>query len=315
MDSILFVGSVIIFEVAEAILKTLKSTEKKENNGRIITMINTSNTLPITEQEKKHRNKLPRLKQRVAAIIQARMNSSRLPGKVLLPIGNKSALQHIIDRLQQSKSITDIIVATTVSDEDRKIVNHIKEHYKHGVTIYRGSEEDVLYRVVKAANLVELPNTIIVDITGDCPLVDPIIIDVMVHKLLYYKLDYVSNTITRSWPDGFDVQVYTKEILNKIEQVVINSQHRHHTGWNIVHYSNAFKRPLKMMNIPAPDDCYYPQWGLTLDTAADKELLSTIVSQYPDSHFTAREVIELVKKNLHWLEINNSIKRNIPGMG
>jgi spore coat polysaccharide biosynthesis protein SpsF len=239
------------------------------------------------------------------AVIQARMNSSRLPGKVLMPLGGKPAIQHIIERVQ--KSIVDhVVVATTNSENDIPLVNFCLNF----CDVYCGSENDVISRTYGASCW----NDSIIDITGDCPLVDPTHIDEMIQHFEKYNLDYISNTMTRSWPDGFDIQIYKREIYQKIHDHVKNENHRHHSGWNIIHYSNIFSG-LKVMNIPAPDDCYYPEWGLTLDDERDLKVLDIIFSYFKDNTFSAKDVIDYIKANQYILDINSDVKRNLPGRG
>jgi len=140
---------------------------------------------------------------RIIATIEARMTSSRLPGKVLMDFCGKPSLQHIVERLRKSQCVSDVVVATTVNDEDDPIIELCRTI---GCKYYRGSELDVLDRVLKTAQSVG--GDIIVEITGDCPLVDFRHVDFLVSTLIDGNYDYASNTIIRSFPDGIDVQVF-----------------------------------------------------------------------------------------------------------
>lgn len=220
-------------------------------------------------------------------------------------------MQHLIERLQQSKTITDIVIATTTERQEQPIIDIATKMH---CGVFRGDENDVLGRVNKAASMAKYSNTIVVDITADCPLVDPFIIDLMVNTLNKYGADYVSNTITRSWPDGFDVQVYRMEVLDKINSFVLNENHRTHTGWNIINYSYVFyPKGIKMINLPAPPKYFMPDMGLTLDTSEDLQVLDSIFSHFQNNLFSAEEAIDFVIMNPKILA-NKNIKRNTPGV-
>src|ERR1700761_1949451 len=126
------------------------------------------------------------------ATIEARMNSSRLPGKVMLPILGKPALQLLVERLQRSSSLDGIVIATTTHPADA-VLERLAA--KLGVGCFRGSEEDVLERVLLTAQSAQAD--VIVEITGDCPLMDPAMVDAVVASHRTGKLDYVSNCIRR----------------------------------------------------------------------------------------------------------------------
>ena len=146
---------------------------------------------------------------KVAAIVEARMSSSRLAGKVLMPIGSKNSLEHIYDRLSKVHEISEICIATTEKQSDDIIENWANIR---GLAIYRGSENDVLSRVLGAADM--LSAEIIVEITGDCPFVDPLMVDQYIEILKDNDLDYVSNNITSTYPVRFDIQVFYQEAVN-----------------------------------------------------------------------------------------------------
>ena len=144
------------------------------------------------------------------AIIQARMNSTRLPGKVLLTIGDKTVLEYVVERVAQAKTIAKVIVATTEKPEDSVIVNWAK---KKGIDVYGGSEDDVLDRFYQAARQHNLQH--IVRITADCPLIDPDVIDKIVEYYFKTGKDYCANILERSYPDGLDVEVFSFAALER----------------------------------------------------------------------------------------------------
>lgn len=243
---------------------------------------------------------------KITAIIQARMASTRLPGKVLLPLNGKPVLQRLVDRVRKSKLINDVVIATSINPKDKEIEMFCRQS---NISFYRGDEENVLKRVFLAA-VVNRPD-IIVEITGDCPLVDPKQIDICINNLIEYKADYSCNIYPRSWPDGFDIQVYT---FADLQQLYYEIKPKQHVGWNITQYPNDFK----VVNYPAPDEYNIPELRLTLDTKEDLELLQLIFGYFDnekDYRPTAEEIIELIKLFPKLKEINQGIKAKKPEEG
>jgi spore coat polysaccharide biosynthesis protein SpsF len=144
----------------------------------------------------------------ILAIIQARTGSTRLPGKVLLPLGGVTVLEQVINRTKQSKLIDEVIVATTIEKRDLPIVKICAEN---GTRVYCGSEVDVLDRYYQAAKLLNADH--ILRITADCPLINPIVIDQVIELHLKTSADYTSNVIKRTYPDGWDVEIMNFETL------------------------------------------------------------------------------------------------------
>ncbi|HFQ80024.1 MAG TPA: acylneuraminate cytidylyltransferase, partial [Desulfobacterales bacterium] len=152
---------------------------------------------------------------KVTAIIQARMGSTRLPGKVMKHLTGKTVLQHVIDRVASARLLDEVIVATTISPQDDIIVT---EAQKAGAKIFRGSEDDVLARYYHAAKTYKAE--IIVRVTSDCPLFDPQILDEMLGIFLKenangFNLDYMSNSLQPTFPRGLDAEIFTMRVLTK----------------------------------------------------------------------------------------------------
>lgn len=162
----------------------------------------------------------------ITAIIQARMGSTRFPGKVLKEILGKSILWHLISRIEKAKLINEIVIATTKNEIDRPILKFAEEN---GIKSYAGSEEDVLDRYYQAAK--KFSADPIVRITADCPLMDPEVIDSVVQFYLDNKYDYVANTLEPiTFPDGMDVEVFSFKNLEKIwKEAILPSQREHVT--------------------------------------------------------------------------------------
>src|SRR3989338_7348983 len=150
----------------------------------------------------------------VNAIIEARMGSTRLPGKTLLPIVGKPAIGLLIERLRIAKKINEIILATTINPEDDAIEKFCNEN---NTKCFRGSSEDVLNRVYSAAKIYDAD--IIVEVTGDCPLLDPWLIDECIDIFLMEDYDYLSNFIEQSYPPGIDVQIFTFKVLERLNRL------------------------------------------------------------------------------------------------
>ena len=238
---------------------------------------------------------------KIAAIVEARMSSSRLPGKVLLKANNKPMLEHLIDRLKSIKLIESIIIATTLNPSDDIICDLAK---KNKIFYFRGSENNVLERVVKASNYYD--PKIIVQITGDCPIIDPNIVDQIVMIYLENKCDYVGNSHIRSYPDGMDVQVFSKRNLLKSYSMARKKLEFEHVTLNMRMNPKIFK-PLHVI---APKNIFWPELGLTLDENEDYKLLKKIIEYFPKKYlFTCLEVVNLLKKNKKWIKINQHIKR------
>jgi spore coat polysaccharide biosynthesis protein SpsF len=238
------------------------------------------------------------------------MKATRLPGKMLLPLAGTTVLGVLVDRLRKCKSLSDIVVATTSNPADLKIVTWCR---RNSVKWFRGSEHDVLHRMIECAEAIKA-NTI-VDITGDCPLVDPRHVDHIVERFYKTNCDYASNVWPRTWPDGFDIQVYSREILQKVNGVCIDPIHRRHSGWNIMKYKTYFQQPLLFHNFPAPKECNYPNWAVTLDTPEDYELLKSLCDGAKAYSRGAEEIVQLLKDNSGLRKINSKIKRKEAGSG
>jgi len=239
---------------------------------------------------------------RIIAIVEARMSSSRLPGKVLLPALGTPMLGHLINRLKSVKSIDDIIIATTVNDADLPIVNFSKEI---GVHCFRGSEENVMARAIAAAEVMRAD--IIVEITGDCPIIDPDIVEQTIQMYIYNDADYVSNGHIRSYPDGMDTQVFSLEIIKKSASMTNNALDQEHVTLHIRNNPEVFSH----LHLLAPPSLCWPELGLTLDEEADYKLLKKIIETIgvDNSLFGCSEVISFLKEYPEFVDINKSVIR------
>lgn len=242
-----------------------------------------------------------RNKKKVVATIEARMTSTRLPGKVLLEIGGKPALAYMINRIKRSRLVDDIVVATTVNDSDDPIIDLCN---KLGCKYFRGSEEDVLLRVLEAAKSVNAD--IIVELTGDCPFIDPDIIDKVIELYFSGDYDYASNIVERSFPDGFDTQVFSVQSLEKVSRLTDDPIDRVHVSCYFYNHPQKFK----LANLIADQDSTWPDLRLTIDEPADYQLLKLINEKLQDRKgmFSVNEVISLLKQEPELVELNKHVR-------
>lgn len=242
------------------------------------------------------------MKPRIVATIEARMTSSRLPGKVLLPALGAPMLLHLSRRLRAVSSIDEIVIATTVNESDQPIVDFA---FANGISVYRGSEENVLERVVGAAEMLDAH--VIVEITGDCPIIDPTVVEETIQLFLNSRVDYVSNSLIRSYPDGMDTQVFSLENLKKSATLTSDPLDLEHVSRYMWQHPEIFSQ----LNLMAPNELCWPELGLTLDEADDYRLLKKIIETLGHRNilFGCPEVIDLLKKNLEWIEINQHVVR------
>lgn len=245
---------------------------------------------------------------KIVATIEARMTSSRLPGKVLMPLAGKPALERLLERLGRSKYIDEIVVATTTNVTDDPIIELID---KLGIKYFRGSEDDVLDRVLKAAKSEEAD--VIVEITGDCPLVDWRIVDRGIEELLEKDADYSANNTTFSYPDGFDVRVFPVKILEKVNKLTNDPIDRVHVTYYIYTHQEQFK----INNWVAPQEHYWPNIRLTLDERSDYQLINIIFEKLLNKNqdFSVGDIINLLKNEPELLVINKYVKAKNPEEG
>ncbi len=239
---------------------------------------------------------------RIVATIEARMTSSRFPGKVLMEACGKPMLQHMIERLQRVPSLDGIVVATTGNDADVPIVNLAQ---RMGVGFFQGSEYDVLLRVLHSAWAYDID--VIVEMTGDCPLIDPVVVEDCIRGYQVSGVDYVSNVLERTYPRGMDTQVFATEVLADVADRTVDPEDHEHVS--IFIYSHPEIYSLK--NMPGPPELTNPGLGLTLDTPEDLELIRRIFETlYPDNpNFTLADILAVLRDNPTLTELNAHVRR------
>jgi spore coat polysaccharide biosynthesis protein SpsF len=237
---------------------------------------------------------------KVIGIVQVRMGSTRLPGKVMKKIKGETVLFFVIERMKQSELIDQIVIATTTNKQDDVVV---KEAERLKVDCFRGNEEDVLSRYYRAAQKYDAD--IVVRITSDCPLIDSKIVDKVIRKHIESDADYTSNTIKRTYPRGFDVEVINFNVLAEAYKNASEKYQREHVTLYIKEHAEKFK----LQNIEAKGKLDRPDIRITVDTKEDFELIKKIILHFDDIEFTAEDIIDFLNKNPKLLEINKNIKQ------
>ena len=239
---------------------------------------------------------------KVVAIIQARMGSTRLPGKVMKEILGKPVILWDLDRISQSKLIDEIVVAIPYGEENDVIVDTIKE-YNDKIIIARGSEDDVLDRYYQAA--VQTNADVVVRITSDCPLIDPVVIDRVIEQFLNNDCDYCSNSLTRTYPRGLDTEVFSFKALEEACNEATKDYEREHVTPYIIENPDKFK----LLNVANDIDLSHLRW--TLDTKDDFKFISAVYKNiYPKKQlFLMDDVLELLDREPELIDINNHIEQ------
>ncbi len=241
---------------------------------------------------------------KIVATIQARMGSTRLPGKVLKRIVGKPMLALQIERIQQSRLIDEIIVATTTEPQDDAIVALARAQ---GVGFYRGSENDVVSRIVGALKAFEA--SIHVEFMGDNPIPDALLVDAIIGYYLKNadKYDYVTNALKTTYSPGAEVFVYPAAILYDAESRITEPALREHVGIHINRYPERYR----LCNLEAPIWYRYPDMHLEVDTQEDFDVITAIFEYfYPHNPgFSLSQVIDFMKVNPQLLAANKQVER------
>lgn len=240
----------------------------------------------------------------VCAIIQARMSSNRLPGKVLRKINGKPMLELMIERVLQAQTLDKVIVVTSLDKSDNEIEIFCQQA---GFDCYRGSLDDVLDRYYGAAN--EYKVSTVVRLTGDCPLIDPKMIDDVVNFYKDSDSDYVANSAPpegATVPDGMDVEVFSYESLAKAHKQAQKPSEREHVTFYFWHNPDLFK--CKRFDL----DRDLSMYRLTVDYKEDFELVGEIYQNLykNDAIFSLSDIIELLNNNENLRQINENIIAN-----
>lgn len=235
------------------------------------------------------------------ATIEARMTSTRLPGKVLMPSQGRPMLAHMVDRLSRVPSLHGIVIATTVNAADDPIEALGREL---GVGVWRGSEDDVMARVLGAAT--GFGADVIVETTGDCPLIDPEIVETCIIQYRDQGVDYLSNVMERTFPIGMDTQVFSTAVLADAASRTDDAADHEHVSLFIYRHPELYR----LANVAAPSALHDPDLRLTLDTPQDFELIdlffSHLLKSRPD--FSLADILSLLADHPEWRRINDHVQ-------
>jgi spore coat polysaccharide biosynthesis protein SpsF len=234
---------------------------------------------------------------KVVAIIQARMGSTRLPGKVLQDVEGKSMLARVVERVGRAKLINEVLVATTNGKADDAVVEECR---RLGVKVSRGDQDDVLDRYYRAAQLAKAE--VVVRITSDCPLIDPLVIDKTIAAFLEAHSDYASNVMQRTYPRGLDTEVMSFTALSRAWQEAHQRHEREHVTPYIYEHPDKFK----LLSVMGEADFSAHRW--TVDTAEDLEFVRAIYARLKAApEFSGREVLDLLEDEPQLTEINRTV--------
>ena len=236
---------------------------------------------------------------KIVAIVQARLGSTRLPGKALKDIHGRTMLARVVRRALRSALIDKLVVATTEKKADDAIVS---ECDSLGISCFRGSEDDVLDRYYQAARAFSAD--CIVRITSDCPLIDAEIIDRVVQAFSDNGPDYASNTIESTYPRGLDVEVFTFDALERAWRKALQDlQHVHVTPYIYQH-----PEQFRILSVTGDENWSCYRW--TVDTREDLALIRAVYEMIDrDDLFSWRDVLELFKREPNLAEINRHIRQ------
>jgi glutamate-1-semialdehyde 2,1-aminomutase len=236
---------------------------------------------------------------KIVAIVQARMNSTRLPNKVMRPINGIPMIELLLARLAKSNKLNQIIVATSDNDINLPLIKHVE---KLGYICVRGSENDVLNRYVIAAQKVKAD--IIVRITGDCPLIDPALVDKAIEQFVSSSVDYLSNTIPATFPDGLDTEVFSLKALERADQ----ESHKPFEREHVTPYLRE-SRLFKTQALVNKEDFSFLR--LTVDEIVDFEVVTQVFNYFaPNIDFGWEQILELQLKHPAIFLANQNITRN-----
>jgi spore coat polysaccharide biosynthesis protein SpsF len=234
---------------------------------------------------------------RVVAIIQARMGSTRLPGKVLKDLAGATVLERVVSRLRRCRLVSEVVVATSAEQADDAILN---ECQRLGTDVFRGSEQDVLDRYYRAAQ--QARAEVVVRITSDCPLIDPGVSDKTIQAFLSERPDYASNALERTYPRGLDTEVMTFDALKSAWTEARQAYQREHVTPFLYQHPERFK----LLSVKGDRD--YSQCRWTLDTPEDLEFLRAVYARSVEGEdLTWQDVLNIVEREPELAEINRHV--------
>jgi spore coat polysaccharide biosynthesis protein SpsF len=241
---------------------------------------------------------------RTVAIIQARMGSTRLPGKVLKDLGGKTVLARVVNRARRATLLDEVVVATSVLPADDAIVQEC-EHQE--VAYFRGDELDVLDRYYRAG--IKFNADLIVRVTSDCPLIDPDLIDAHVNRLLrrWGQVDLVTNMLKQTYPLGLAVEAMPADVLARMKRMSQSDMLKEHVT------TLAYVEPgwFQIDNVLHAVDLSEFRW--TVDTQEDLDLVRLVFQHFGHDRFSWEQVLPVMEQHPEWIEINRHICQKTVG--
>lgn len=242
------------------------------------------------------------MNRKVVAIIQARMGSTRLPGKVLMKLAGKPIVQQVYERVVAIRGVEKVIIATTTESKDDLLADHC---YRNGISVFRGSPDDVLDRYYQAAK--QESADIVIRITGDCPFLDPVesgkVLELFINDA---QCDYASNVDPPFLPDGLDTEVMSFKALQRAWQMAIDIPDREHVTLSIRRHPDIFCLKSLKGNL----DLSSHRW--TIDEKRDYDFLNAVAVRLAEQGKFGflNEILELLAADPGLLDINSNIRRN-----
>lgn len=237
---------------------------------------------------------------RVVAIVQARMGSSRLPGKVLADVEGETMLGRVVRRLSRARRLDAVVVATSTLPADDAVAD---EAARHGAAVFRGSEDDVLDRYLGAAR--QQGAEVIVRVTADCPLIDPELVDELVGRFLAERPDYASNSLDRTYPRGLDAEAFDRAALETAAAEARSPHERVH----VTPFLYAHPERFRLLSVTAADGADHSHLRWTVDTAPDLELVRRLYRRLGGDGFGWRQALAVVERQPELAAINRDVRQ------
>jgi len=238
----------------------------------------------------------------MVAIIEARMSSTRLPGKVMLCLNYLTMLELMIKRVHRCHFVNQIVVATTNNQRDAILCEFLQTK---GIDFFRGSENDVLERVYEASIAFQVDT--LVSLTADCPLIDPILIEECTQLFVHNDVDFVTNCHIRSYPDGMDVQVLSIDALSIANQEACFTAEREHPTLFLRRNSGRFRT----IHVVANSELYNPNLGLTLDEKSDFDFICSILDKLNSPiEASCLDILKTIREE-HLVILNDRVLRKV----
>jgi spore coat polysaccharide biosynthesis protein SpsF len=238
-------------------------------------------------------------------MIQARMGSERLPGKILMPLEDHPMLEWVIRRCQTVRRKDLVIVVTTFKSADDSVEKFCRQV---GIPCFRGSEEDVLHRYVSCSEAYDIDT--IVRITSDCPFISPAVIDECLDRYFQTRCDYVNNSrMERTFPRGLDVEVCSRTILKRVREFARSQEDREHVTFYIYDHPDQFK----IETVKADSHYWGPHMRLTVDVQEDLELVRLLAMEFKSEGMLvdSRKIIAFLKTHPDFLKVNKDVHQKI----